>query len=93
MRAAKEVLDNPQRIFVGLRELNEGGWCYVGKPKSWFIAEDRVVPFPEDLVYEVFLNDRMSIFGWRAEKADLEDNLSPVGWKSRFVALAWKKTS
>lgn len=32
--AAKFVLENPQRIFYGVREFNEGGWCYTAVPPS-----------------------------------------------------------
>ena len=31
-RAAKEVLENPKRIFAGIRAHNEGGWCFTGRP-------------------------------------------------------------
>jgi hypothetical protein len=33
-RAAREVLENPKRIFVGIRAHNEGGWCFAGRPKE-----------------------------------------------------------
>ena len=46
LRAAKYVLENTERIFFGVREFNEGGWCYTGRPDKWYIREKVVVPFP-----------------------------------------------
>ena len=93
IRAAVEVLDDPKRIFTGLRELREGWWCYVGRPGTWYVTETRQAPFPPNLVYVVYMNDRMWIYEWRAEEADSEDPLSPVDWKNRFAGLVWKSVS
>ena len=91
--AVIEVLDDPKRIFTGIRELNEGGWCYVGRPKAWCVREGRIVPFPSNLVYAVYMNDRMWVFEWRAERADSEDLLSPIDWKNRFAGRVWTSNS
>lgn len=90
IRPAVAVLEQPKRIFSGLRELNEGWWCYVGRPETWCVAENRFEPFPAKKVFTVCLNDRMWVFDWVAERADAEDELSPVGWQNRFTALVWK---
>ena len=37
LRAAKFVLENPERIFAGVRQFNEGGWCFTGRPKFWHV--------------------------------------------------------
>jgi len=34
LRVAKHVLENPMRIFSGVRQFNEGGWCFTGRPQS-----------------------------------------------------------
>lgn len=86
----KSVLEDTKRIFSGLRELNEGWWCYVGRPKTWCVAEGRFEPFPENRVCTVYLNDRMWVFDWVAERADEKDPLSPVGWENRFTGRVWK---
>jgi len=39
LRAAKYVLENTCRIFSGIREFNDGGWCFTGKPKMWYIRQ------------------------------------------------------
>lgn len=74
--------------------------CVVGKPKKWFIGKSKkgkfksvIAPFPSNLVYLVFLSERMSIFEYGAELTDIEDPLSPTGWKNRFVERIWKKNS
>ncbi|MGR3302020.1 MAG: hypothetical protein ACUZ8I_05890 [Candidatus Scalindua sp.] len=93
-----EVLNNPNRIFSGLNRPHSDSsnmLCFVGKPKYWYVGTSKSVsvPFPSNLVYLVFLNERNSIFEFRAEKADTEDPLSPIGWKDRFGERTWKKNS
>src|SRR5688572_11399593 len=56
--AAKFVLENPKRIFSGIRQFNEGGWCFTGKPKAWRIQELVTAAFPDNLVFAVYLNSR-----------------------------------
>src|SRR3990170_4750509 len=58
LRVAREVLENPKRIFAGIRAHNEGGWCFTSRPKEWHIEEHVVGPFPERLVFAVYLNSR-----------------------------------
>lgn len=93
LRAAKCVLENPQRIFFGIRELNPGGWCYTGRPKRWFIRENVQVPFPTDRVFAVYLNARMHVYEWRAEYTDQDDPMCPKDWQNRYEELKWKSTS
>ncbi len=93
LRAVKEVLEQPKRIFWGIREHNEGGWCYVGKPTKLYIKPQVVVDFPEKKVFAVYINPRLRVFDWDVEYADDEDELSPRGWKDRYRSLKWKSTS
>ena len=93
LRAVKAVLDNPKRIYTGIRAINEGGFCYVGRPDTWCVKEDLEVPFPENRVFAVYLNDRMYIYDFTAEYIDSEDPLSPKDWKNRFTGLLWRSTS
>lgn len=93
LRAARFVLENPQRIFFGVREYNEGGWCYTGCPTEWFIRERIVVPFPPGHVYAVYINPRMRVYECRGERADEADPLSPVDWEKRYRGLVWRSTS
>ena len=46
IRAVKEVLENPKRIFWGIREHNVGGWCYVGRPSTIYVTDAKVIDFP-----------------------------------------------
>lgn len=90
-----EVLNYPNRIFAGLNRPHSDSsrkLCVVGKPHNWYIGKDdnSVSSFPTNYVYVVFLSERFSIFEFRAEQADLEDPLSPVGWRDRFGELLWK---
>jgi len=91
--AAKEVLDNVQRIFWGVREFQDGGFCYVGRPTNWYMREEVLTAFPSDLVYAVYINPRHHIYETRAEKIASNDTLSPVDWQNRFGGLKWKSIS
>lgn len=93
LRAVRAVLDDPKRIYTGIRVINEGGFCYVGRPETWYIKEDTEVPFPKNRVFAVYLNDRMCIYDFTAEYIDSEDPLSPRDWKNRFMGLLWQSTS
>src|SRR5688500_3810263 len=58
LRAAKHVLVNPLRVFAGVRRFNEGGWCFTGRPSTWYITENVTATFPDNLVFSVYLNSR-----------------------------------
>ncbi len=92
IETAKKVLINPKRIFVGInRPVRNDGMCFVGQPETWYIREDRKVPFPkEKFVFSVYLNSRLSVYDFRAEEIDSEDPLSPKDWKNRFGGVLWK---
>jgi hypothetical protein len=93
LRAVKEVLEDPKRIFWGIREHNEGGWCYVGKPSKLYVKQDSVIDFPRDKVFAVYMNPGLIVFDWCLEYADSEDKMSPAGWQERYRSLKWKSTS
>lgn len=95
IRTAVNVLNRPKRIFIGIkRAVSQDGLCFVGKPDRWYVRENVIVDFPKDeLVYTVYLNDRNSVYDFRAEEIDVEDEDSPEDWKNRFGGVLWKKTS
>ncbi len=93
LRAAKYVLEHADRIFLGVREFNQGGWCYVGRPVEWYIRDTTVASFPQDRVFAVYLNPNMRVYECRAEYIDLADPLSPEDWQGRYGGLRWKSTS
>lgn len=90
---AKFVLENPLRIFSGVRQFNDGGWCFTGKPASWYIEEGVRVPFPDHLVFAVYLNAAFYLYEARAERCASDDKLCPNDWQNRYKALVWKNTS
>lgn len=93
LMAAKEVLENPKRIFWGIREHNEGGWCYVGLPTKLCVRPDEWIDYPDDKVFAVYVNSEMIVFDWITEYLDDENDMSPRGWKERYRSLIWKSTS
>jgi len=92
-RAVQYVLQNPDRIFAGIRQFNEGGWCFTGRPGTWYVKADVVLPFPDNLVFAVYLNSRMFVYEARAEYCATDDSLCPIDWQDRYGALIWKSTS
>ena len=93
LRAAKHVLEHPERIFFGVREFNEGGWCYTARPAEWYIKEAVVAPFPDKKVFAVYLNPNMRVYECRAEYAAADDPCCPADWQTRYRGLIWKNTS
>lgn len=98
---AQEVLNNPNRIFIDLKRRfsnSENKLCVVGKTRYWrkYIVRDNgsiSVPFPQHLVYLVFLDEENYILEHGAERADMVDLLSPRNCEIRFGKLLWKKNS
>ena len=76
LRAAKHVLDNTERIFYGVRAFNQGGWCYTGRPTEWYIKEGIIIPFPNKLVFAVYMNPQMMVYECRAEQAAIDDQFA-----------------
>jgi hypothetical protein len=93
LRAVDEVLKNPKRIFWGIREHSEGGWCYIGKPTKLYIRENEAIDFPQNMVFAVYVTDRYEVFDWIVEYADDKDNLNPKGWEDRYRSLKWMSIS
>jgi len=92
-RAVKYVLENPKRIYSGVRVFNDGGWCFTGRPATWYVQEGVRVAFPNELVFAVYLNPRFYVYEARAETAAEDDRFSPVDWEDRYAALVWKNIS
>ena len=91
--AAKFVLEHPQRVFYGVREYNEGGWCYTARPDEWYVKESVTAAFPASMVFAVYLNPNMRVYECRAEMAASDDRMCPVDWRNRYRGLIWKNTS
>lgn len=87
--AAQEVLKTPISIFCGLRRYREGGYCFVGKPKLWYTRYDKLITFPDQLLYAVYLSPARFVYDFRAEKIDSGDGACPKDWKSRFKSRVW----
>jgi len=93
LRAARCVLLHPERIFSGVRQFNEGGWCFTARPRFWYIKENVAAEFPDNLVFAVYLNSRYFVYESRAEKAAQDDHMCPDNWQNRYGGLIWKSTS
>ena len=51
------------------------------------------VPFPEHLVYAVYLNAAFNLYEIRGEECAEDDKLCPIDWQKRYGALIWKTIS
>lgn len=91
---AKQVLETPLLIFEGVRQFNEGGWCYVGRPTEYYLREQVTVsPLEPERVFTVYLNPRMMVYEWRLESADRSGIAFPKDHFTRYDRLAWRHTS
>lgn len=88
--ASKFVLEHPQRIFYGVREFNEGGWCYTARPAEWYIREHQIEAFPDDMVFAVYLNPAMRVYECRAEYSAADDPMAPIDWEKRYRGVTWR---
>jgi len=93
LRAAKYVLEHAERVFFGVREFNDGGGCYRGRPADWLIWDGVVAPFPDNMIFAVYLNPNMRVYECRAEYVADDDARCPRGWQTRYRGLTWKSTS
>ena len=93
LRAARHVLEHAERVFFGVREFNEGGWCYTGRPIEWYVKEGVVASFPDNLIFAVYLNPNMRVYECRAEYVAPDNARCPKDWQKRYGGLTWKSTS
>ena len=90
--AAVKVLQDPLAIFGGVRAYREGGYCYVGRPDEWCIKRDCLAPFPEHLVFAVYVNLNLWLFDIQAERLERDSAFLPRGWQERYRGgLLWQK--
>ena len=106
---AASVLEDPVRIFKGIREFAEddflgkvpnldtedwsSSWCYVGVPDFRYTKDGKEVPFEKRMVFCVYVNPRLEIFHHRPDMADRFDLKCPTGYQTRFGGTIWTKSS
>lgn len=93
IEAAAEVLQSPERIYRGIRRRNEGGWCYVGRPKQIYVKPYCKADLPDHLLFAVYVSSGYHVYEWRPDKADQGDLLKPVDADYRFEGIAWQRNS
>lgn len=93
LRPAVEVLEAPERIYYGVRKYNEGGWCYVGRPKQFAKKPAVWVPLPQHLLFAVYMNPMYHVYLWRLEKTSTEDPWAPVDSETRYGGVSWQRNS
>lgn len=89
--SVREVLLDPQVIFGGVREYRPGGLCYCGVPNQRWTNGGVQCPPPPNMVFTVFVNPRDEVYLWRRERVDETESFFPIGWKTRFGEVTWKR--
>lgn len=90
---ARSVLDAPLLIFEGVRQFQQGGWCFAGRPVEYYLRPRVTVTLERERVFCVYLNPRLDVYEWRLEPADSPGSAYPSGHSTRFRRLAWRSTS
>lgn len=90
---AKEVLENPARIYYGIRDHQKGGWCYTGRPMQFWKKPGITVPLPTTHLFTVYMNPSYHVYLWRLEKVDPQDLFAPIDWRERYGGMSWKRDS
>jgi hypothetical protein len=93
LEVAKFVLENPIAIFQGIREYKKGGFCFVGQPTDWYVAENVMSSFPKNRVFCVYVNPAMCVYEFRAEQADSVQACMPSDSERRFRRKLWPPIS
>jgi hypothetical protein len=83
------ILRAPVAVFEGVRDYEEGGYCYLGKPTDWYVKPRCLVPFPKDRIFAVYVNPMRRLYDIQAEKTEPGSMYRPEGWKERYEALLW----
>lgn len=88
------VLREPSRIYRGLREWNHNHWCFVGRPEFWHLEDKatgtvRRLPFPQDLIYAVYLNDRYFVHGFGPRDAEPPGGTHIANSDQHFGGVQW----
>ncbi len=74
------VLESPRAIFGGVREHQEGGYCYCGKPPNSWTNKAVCCPPPPGKIFVVYVNPQDVVYEWRWEGCDPKENSLPVDW-------------
>ncbi len=87
------TLRQPDAVFEGIRERSTGGWCYTKTRPSdeWTIQDNISSTFPAHLLFAVYLNPRMHVYEWRAERAVRPGSAYPEDWEARFLRCIWQR--
>ncbi len=98
LEAAREVLEGSPSIFIGIRMetgigMERGGYCYAGRPSMLYNGSGKLVEFPSDKVYAVYVSTEMELYEWRDEYADKDDPEFPINWRERYASCKWKNIS
>jgi hypothetical protein len=87
----QEVLLHPVAVFEHIREHQDGGYCYSGKPSCRFTNGGSKIPPMPNMVYCVYVNNAGRYFesGWEQEDPDKPGY--PLGYQDRFKTTIWPK--
>jgi hypothetical protein len=85
----QQVLAHPDAIFEGIRDHQEGGTCYTGRPSCAYTNSGSKIPPVPGKVYCVYLNPRGHYFVSRWEIADPDVPGLPLGYQGRYRIKVW----
>jgi hypothetical protein len=94
VRIARTVLEDPRRIYSGIRpdEVDDWGWCYVSPYNSHFSERGKEVDLEGEWLFLAFISPRYTLLEWGLERPTEGDPLLPESANIRFGQLVWPTT-
>ena len=96
LRTAKDVLENPDEVYRGIRDDREGwGLCFHGVRDTCRSRDDKKQPVPKQgLTFCVFVSEKNVMFDWRFEERKLvacDEAVLLGGVQFRFKEMIWPR--
>ena len=85
-RLVRQTLINPARVYRGIRDGDERGYCYVDRPRERYVTGTgrRVNPDPNH-VFCVFVTEDWIVTHWEWIQSEREAPFAPENSETRFT--------
>ncbi len=87
----QQVLAKPRAVFSGVRDYEQGGYCYCGLPTAAYTNGGSKVPPRPGMIYCVYVDPRDWVYEWGWEVPDEIEVSLPEDYDApeRFERMIW----